>query len=359
MGLLRVGSLLLPSGAAGCFPDLTERDFRSGPVQIECCGEAQTEVELRFLGVGGWLITSPLGQVLTAPLFTNPDKLTGGAGIFTSDTIRIAEGLEFTGASDLSRVEAVLVGHGHYDHLLDVPWVAARLAPRSRVLSTTTARIQIIEQARAFGLSEDRLVDVSDRMATNLSPGEWIQTGPGFRVLPIYSDHAPHLAGITLFSGERKVAMPREPLASNEWLDGVTVAWLIDALAADGSTIMRIFYQDAVAREPVGLVPPREVLGDEIPIDVAIIVPATYAEVDWHPELLIESTEASHILLGHWEDFSVPVTEPSVPVIFTLLPDFIARLRRATDCNDTCWDLPRPGASFTFRAHQPGRPPAG
>ncbi len=337
----------------GCIPALQESDFQTGSAALDCCQRADGPVELRYLGVGGWLISSAHGQIMTAPLFTNPGMLKAGFGNFRSDTLRIEEGLRFTGAGDLSGVQAILVGHGHYDHLMDVPWVVARHAPRAVVMSTTTARIQIERQAEQLGISADRLIDVSGQVATNLVPGQWIPVGAAFRVLPIYSDHAPHLAGITLYSGVRETPMPVEPRAANEWLDGETIAWLIDVLNADGSVGMRIYYQDAVAREPMGQVPPPEILGDEIGVDVAIIVPATYAEVDWHPEAILENTEASHVLLGHWENFFAPVLDLASPVMFTLLPDFVARLRRATDCDDTCWDLPMPGASFVFGGGTP------
>ena len=333
---------------SGCFPGLVESDFRTGPVQLECCGLSDSPVEVRFLGVGGWLISSPHGQIMTAPLFSNPGMLKAGFGNFSADTLRIQEGLEFTGAGDLGQVGAILVGHGHYDHLMDVPWVAARHATSAQILLTTTSYIQIANQAREMGF-EDRLLDVSDRVASTTESGEWIAVGDAFRVLPIYSDHAPHLAGMTLYSGEREAAMPTAPRAANEWLEGESVAWLIDVLDGDGAVGMRIYYQDGVPRFPVGGIPPRDVLGDSIPVDVAIIVPATYAEVDWHPEAILESAQPSHVLLGHWESFFEPVTDSVRPVVFTLLPDFVARLRRATDCNDTCWDLPRPGASFVFQ----------
>ena len=39
---------------------------------------------------------------------------------------------------------------------------------------------------------------------------------------------------------------------------------------------------------------------------VAIVVPATYAEVYWRPEAILDNTTPAHVLLGHWENFFLP-----------------------------------------------------
>ena len=139
--------------------------------------------------------------------------------------------------------------------------------------------------------------------------------------------------------------MDRVPSAANEWLEGQTFAFLIDFLDPEGGVDLRVYYQDAVAAAPFGYVPDP---GDGVAIDVAIIVPATYAEVDWHPEALLDNLEPRHVLLGHWEDFfQAPSREPR-PVPFTLLPDFVRRLERALP-EGTGFDLPVAGTRFIIR----------
>ena len=319
------------------------------PISIDCCGETDGGVvELHYLGVGGWTIRTERGLLMTAPLFSNPSMLETGLSGIGYDSIRIVEGLRHVGVGELASTRAILTGHGHYDHLMDVPWIAARLAPEAVVLGNRTSRLQSLGLGRTLGVPEDRFVDVEPAAASATERGRWIDVGGGFRVLPILSDHAPHFSGITLYGGDREVE-PEIPRGAADWLEGETLAWLIDVLAADGSVTFRIYYQDAVAREPRGGVPPRDVLGDSIPVDVAIIVPATYAEARWQPEWILENTDPEHVLLGHWEDFFRPATEPPVPVAFTLLPDFVSRLRRATECADRCWSLPEPGTVYRFR----------
>jgi hypothetical protein len=138
--------------------------------------------------------------------------------------------------------------------------------------------------------------------------------------------------------------MERAPVAAIEWLDGETVAFLVDLLNNDGSVALRVYFQDAVAAPPYGLVPP---LSDGTPVDVALVVPATYAEVSWHPEALLANARPRQILLGHWESFFEPPETPAEPVPFTNLPDFLSRLERALPAGSE-WHLPMPGTRFLF-----------
>ena len=64
------------------------------------------------------------------------------------------------------------------------------------------------------------------------------------------------------------------------------------------------------------------------PVDVAVLVPATFEEVAWHPEAIVANLRPRRILLGHWEDFFQPVGGESEPVPLSDLPEFERRLGR-------------------------------
>jgi hypothetical protein len=88
-------------------------------------------------------------------------------------------------------------------------------------------------------------------------------------------------------------------------------------------------------------------MSDGVEVDVALIVPATYAEVSWHPEALLENAAPRHVLLGHWEDFfEAPRPNPK-PVPFTDLGDFVLRLERALP-DGAGWHIPLPNTRFRF-----------
>lgn len=334
-----VGPWVVVWALAACAPSLSDADFARGELEIPLLErQLDGEVVLTYLGVGGWVIDTPHTRILTAPLFSNPSIWRTGLRPIRSDSAAILDGLQRFGAGDLSTVRAILSGHAHYDHLMDAPWIAARLSPRARLMVNTTGAHTVAPMAEELGLARGRVVDVSPLAADVRGGGEWIDVGPDLRVLPVRSDHAPHFAGMTLYDGERSAEMPSAPRSAEEWLAGRTLAFVVEVLGPDGAPALRIYIQDAVAREPWGFVPP-----DIGPIDVAILVPATYAEVEWHPEAILENTRARHVVLGHWENFFEPPTIDPHPVPFTLLPDFVARLRRFLDGDDTRWTLPVPG----------------
>ena len=88
----------------------------------------------------------------------------------------------------------------------------------------------------------------------------------------------------------------------------------------------RVYYQDAVAPPSLGLAPTA--LMAERRVDVAVLVPATFEEVDWHPEAVVANLRPRRILLGHWEDFFRPIDAGSEPVPLTDLAEFERRLER-------------------------------
>ena len=303
-------------------------------------------VELQYLGVGGWILRTPRSTLLTGTLMTRPSLLDVGFGApLAPDSVAIARGLEHVGASSLEETTAILVGHGHYDHALDVPWLLVGPTPRARVLTNRTTLLQLLPFAEDFGFDPDRIEDVGPLAGDHETPGAWIRVAPDLRVLPLAGDHAPHVEGKTLFSGVRRRPPADEPGPATEWLDGASLSFLVDVLNPDGSVGLRVYYHDAIPREPAGWIPPPEIRGDSIPVDIALLVPASFAGVHWHPESLIGNLRPSVVLAEHWEDFFIPVTDPVRPLRFSDVGEFLTRARRAMGC-DACVFLPIQGARF-------------
>ncbi len=329
--------------ATACLAPLRSDDFARGVQRIDLGGGA-APLSLTYLGVGGWLIETPRTRVLTAPLLSNPSIWAAGLTRIRADTAAIVDGLRRFGVTDLEDLTAIISGHAHYDHLMDVPWIAARLSPRARILTNTTGARTLAPLADELGIDRARLVDISELAGDVEGGGEWIQLGPDLRMLPLVSDHAPHFVGLTLYDGSRAEDLVRPPVSAEQWLEGETLAFVFEMLGPRGEVQRRVYYQDAVAREPFGFIP-----ATMDPVDVALIVPATYAEVAWQPEAILENTRARHVILGHWENFFRPPTVDPDPVPFTLLPDFVARLRRSLGGDDGRWSLPVPGTRFEIR----------
>ena len=313
MGRAVVAGSLIVSAGASCPVGPSVSGF------VDRAPATADAVTITYLGVGGWIMERGDVRLMTAPLFSNPSFVGTGVTGIASDSAAIDAGLE---AYDLGGIRAILVGHGHYDHLMDVPYMARRYAPAATVVTTNTVRNLL---GTWSGL-ERRLLIVDDSAGDVDHVGRWLDLGSGLRVMALRSHHAPHFDGYTFYEGTVDTPRDRPPRWATEWLDGPSFAFLIDFLDPDGSVAFRIYYQDAVAGAPRGFAP-AEIMADR-PTDVAILVPSTFDQVDWHPEAFIQNLRPRWVLLGHWEDFFGQPDGEARSVALTDVNHFRDRLRR-------------------------------
>jgi L-ascorbate metabolism protein UlaG (beta-lactamase superfamily) len=293
---------------------------------------------MTYLGTGGWIVRHGQDVVVFAPLFSNPSFLRTGLTAIESDTVEVDRQMARYDVSDAS---AILVGHGHYDHLMDVPRVATRHAPRARIVGDATVRNLL---GTWSGLM-DRVDLVEEHAADRVTMGSWMRYGRAVRVLPVVANHAPHFDGFELYTGTADRPRDRAPRIAADWVGGGTFSYLVDFLGPSGEVAFRVYYQDAVTAPPQGF-PPDDLLAER-PVDVAILVPATFDQVEWHPEAFIEDLRPRYVLLGHWEDFFIPVDEPTRSIMMTDMGHFERRLRRVFD--GEFW-RPEIGTVFRFGA---------
>jgi hypothetical protein len=274
-------------------------------------------------------------MILTAPLFSNPAFVRTGLAGIAADTMEIDRQMA---RYDVRRATAILSGHAHYDHLMDVPRVASRFATDARIVGSRT----VANTLGSWSGVGDRVDVVNDSAGDQETVGAWLRYG-GARVMPLRSKHAPHFDGYTLYQGTVERPLERAPRNATEWLDGQTFAFLIDFLDSDGSIAFRIYYQDAVVAAPFGFAPDQLIA--EHPVDVAIFVPATFDQVDWHPEAFVENLRPKRVLLGHWEDFFVPIDHETRAIMLSDIGHFQDRLERVFDGP---WWRPEIGTVFRF-----------
>ena len=84
-----------------------------------------------FLGAGGWIMAHGDDVVLSAPFFSNPGLVRTGLWSISSDTSAVDR---YMSRYDVEGAGAILVGHAHYDHLMDVPRIARAHAPEARIV---------------------------------------------------------------------------------------------------------------------------------------------------------------------------------------------------------------------------------
>jgi len=304
---------------------------------------SEDSVTIRYLGASGLSIRHGSDHILTAPFFSNPGIWRVLFGRIASDESRFPEDIDEL-ASD---AVGILVGHAHYDHLLDVPGVARRMPRSARIYGNETAAHILAAVPDLRG----RVVVLNDSAGDSERPGDWIWVvGSAIRFMPLRSGHAPHYAGMRIFDGGYTEDLTRLPPRAKGWPLGLPLSFVIDFLdPGSREPVFRIYYQDAAADPPQGFPPP---LGDGKEFDLAVLCVASFEGVEEHPEAVLRWVEPRAVLLTHWEGFFRPQSEPVRPVRATDLEEFIERFEAAIPEHTPHW-MPSPGEAIAIPLSPP------
>jgi hypothetical protein len=315
----------------------------------------QNQLYVQFTGAGGIYMATQHVALMADPFFSNP-----GLGDLVSlsnlkpDKAAIDQWLPPT-----DNVAGIIVGHGHYDHLMDVPAILPRLPAAAKVFASET-----VNHMLAASIPAARRVDLNRSMASATQRGEWVQLNSNMRILSIESEHSPHVAGI-VFAGdvltEDSASLPTDVL---EWQSGTTLSYVIDFLEGgdvesantesdnienDGVRVQyRVFFQSSSSGYPLGA-PPKWLSDDGVPVDLAVLCMANFDSVDNYPGGVLNQLKPKNILLTHWEAF----WEPYIPNGATVLPDleiakFIAQVKIAVPESTPIY-LPQRGGAITLK----------
>jgi L-ascorbate metabolism protein UlaG (beta-lactamase superfamily) len=335
-------------------------------------------LEVTYLGVGGFLIRSGDDAVLTAPFFSNPGMTDVVIGEVAADPGEIDR---FLPDADVADVRAILVGHGHYDHLMDVPHVwtktpsatiygnvasqslLAAFAPDqpARCAEPLPAGAPVIprENVVALNTPADNVVDYRGCPDTGGcfgpygdAPGAWVHVpNSRVRLRALCNTHPAQFGPVHFGRGciEEEACAP--PARAPDWREGETLAFLIDFLDEDGAPIHRVYFQDAPAEVPVGA-PDAELLGGKR-IDAALLCVGTYDQVPDHPAATTLALDPRFAIGGHWEDFFRARDEPLRAIPFMDVEPFRVALEETLPPADDGAQrafVPDPGSVFTFPA---------
>ncbi len=331
--------LLVCLQLSGCATRLTGLEFYDG--QIETDQTSSQTVNLQYLGVAGYLIEWRGERMMIAPSFTNPSLLE----LAPFHKIKADEALIDKMLPDVSDVETVLVGHAHYDHLMDLPYIMQKHAPKSVVCGSDT-----VGHIMAAVLEPSRIVKLNAHMAVGEHPGKWIYTpSRKMRFMAIKSEHAPHLWGVKVYKGTYKQDLTELPRTADNWLEGQTFAYLIDFLDKRERVKFRIHFQDAASTPPLGFVPTLTA-ADQHPVNLAILCVGGFKEVRGYPTGVVKHLNADYYLMGHWEDFfgNNDIDHQKIKVLrMNNIRDFIRRLDQAKP-EDAKNILPKPMDKIIF-----------
>ncbi|MFN3532592.1 MAG: hypothetical protein ACK41Q_08815 [Candidatus Brocadia sp.] len=313
--------------------------YTGEPDKFQVNGHGGTVVNVQYLGVGGYLIRYGKNALMTAPSITNPGLLK----IISMTRLKTNGALVDRLLPPVEDVETILVGHSHYDHLLDVPYVMQKRAKKAIVYGSKT-----MGHIMAAVVDKSRIMVVDPYAATGRTPGQWIYNqNRTVRFMAIQSEHAPHFAGIKLLPvGPYDKDLKCLPRTVFGWVEGQTYAYLIDFLDGQGGIAFRIHYQDAASTPPLGFVPDLPA-NDQKRVDIAILCVASFTQVKEYPEGIIREIRPKNIILGHWEDFFRNQKRPVKVSRTTNVRNFIKRLEFVMP-GDSQWFLPEPFTQMRF-----------
>ncbi|WP_394846413.1 MBL fold metallo-hydrolase [Pendulispora brunnea] len=230
-------------------------------------------VRLTYLGVAGWKIQAGDHVLLVDPYFTRAPIHDGG-GPLVPDEAQIARY-----APDSA--EGILVEHSHWDHVLDVPFLAKRTG--ATVAGTDSA----LNVLRSSGVPESQLREARG--------GETFQIGP-FSVRAIHALHS--LIGMPSGNIPRGVTLP---MAAEGYLPGETLQYLV---RVNGRSILFIGSANYIESELQGLRP-----------DVAIVATGLREKVPGYTCRLMHALgQPARVFTNHFDAHTKPV-EPNGPTL--------------------------------------------
>lgn len=186
-------------GGLGSYPDLVVADSP---------GAARDGVRVTYLGTNGYEFEFKGHALLVDPYFSRVDLLSVALGSqIQANSSRINDGLRHL-AQTSPRIDAILVTHGHFDHLLDVPAVMART--RARLIASASS----VDLVKRSGASTGDAV----------KPGDVRRIGPWkIRVLSATHDR---LFGKVPY--DQLPPQPGPPQRATDWICGEPLAFLIE-----------------------------------------------------------------------------------------------------------------------------------
>jgi L-ascorbate metabolism protein UlaG (beta-lactamase superfamily) len=303
---------------------------------LAAAAPAAAEVEVRWLGVAGFTLTSGDTTLAHDPYLSRPGMLRTLFRRYVPDAEVLGRFLgPESPAPELARTRLFLVGHSHFDHLGDVPWLAAR-TPGGVIGSATTVAI-----ARGYGLAPDE--------AEVENPGAVLERG-AFTVRVFASRHAKVLMGRVPLEGEL-TEPPEAPIRATAFVLGDARGYLVTERAGGA----RVVLLSSAAVDPAALA----ALGAEFaPVD--LLLPASQGRDADYARLLVEALRPRLVVPHHFDDFFVPIDDPEAgaPSDEEDLAAFEAELRAAAEAEGVALEVRRPVLFEAFTVAAPAPPPA-
>jgi hypothetical protein len=351
LSVSRWASICACLALGACLPVLKAKD--SKPELVDGQQGYETTVQVRFLGVGGFLVRLGHEAFMTAPMYSNPfgTKLLPPEQPIPPDDCRIARFHHPTVHPE--EIKAILVGHAHYDHLMDVVAVWKGLPQRPPIFGSLTMENILAGYDSSGGPVQAgataALDDVADyRQCSRPQPCELCQPadtcpshpqtqagtwkmvpGSRIRVMALCAAHPKQFLDTHFWPGCVKARRVEPPKYSCDFKEGQVFSYLIDFLDASGRPVFRTYYQDtpADARAGWGMIHPDFLA--ERKIDLMLLCGGNW-NVFERSEQVVRATGVESVVIGHWEDFFFTQDSPVHEIPGLDGKAFLKRLKRAS-----------------------------
>ncbi|MGW5425574.1 MBL fold metallo-hydrolase [Streptomyces sp. NPDC003943] len=287
-------------------------------------GPYSTPVELRWLGVAGWEIVIGGERSIVFDPYLSRMPCLGPTGALDPRlplrTDRTA--VEQVAAHHLTGPpELILVSHGHFDHVADVPQLLARPEwRRSRIRTVCDETVRHL--LTAMETPPARVADV-----IQVKGGEYLQFD-GYTVEVFRSLHS-QFPDHGYFAPGSRVAPPRRPATLGDLVEGDTFAYQVSV--DGGPRILLMGASNFVERELSGIRP-----------DVALVPMSSHEAVHRYLERLLHATDNPPLLIPtHHDDMVTPLTAMTTASAHSARPSAAARLSRVAPAGCRVLD-PRP-----------------
>jgi L-ascorbate metabolism protein UlaG (beta-lactamase superfamily) len=249
-------------------------------------GESETAEPLvmHWLGTASFHIRAGATSILTDPFYSHQTAFRTAFRRLESNPERIQALL-----GDLPEPQAILIGHGHYDHIMD-------LAPAMRLLGWRGTEV--------FGSETvDNLLQgypEKHRWRFNRLTGQTLwreSTTLPLRLRSLSAGHAPQIGNRLLWPGQIGEQRKKPPAKVRDFQAGRVLAYFIE-LDAGAKTHRIVFLSSAPTLH-------RELarrLRASSPIDVLILPVASWDKVEGYPGTLVRALEPRYIVLSHFND---------------------------------------------------------
>jgi L-ascorbate metabolism protein UlaG (beta-lactamase superfamily) len=283
---------------------------------------ADDAVTVRWLGVAGFSIQAGDSVLLHDPYFSRPGLWETLSSWYRPKPAVLEPLLAADGpAPELTRARAILIGHSHYDHLGDAPWLAQKSG--ARLIGSQTS----VAIAQAYGLAAAQ--------TQRFDPGDApLAQGP-FTVRVIESRHGKVLFGRVPFEG-RYETPPEAPLHAFSFRLGDARLYLV---RHEPSGVQILLASSASVHEPA-----LEALRAE-QLSVDLLLPATPGHDAAYARALVATFRPRVVVPHHFEAFYLPLSDddaaaPRDPDDLAL---FESELREAAEAEGVAMQVRRLG----------------